>query len=168
MDFLDVIFTRRSVRKFNSKQVSAENIETLLRAAMSAPSAHDERPWQFLVITEREILDQIAKGHPYATMCLQAPLAIIPCVDLSAKNDIFWVQDMAAAVQNILLTARALNLGAVWLGVYPKEQIVTKVQKILQLPEGIIPFNIIPIGYSDVTQSKVDRYSVDKIHNNKW
>jgi nitroreductase len=168
MDPLDVIFTRRSVRKFGSEKVSAEDIDMILKAAMNAPSAHNEQPWQFLVITERAVLDQIAKVHPYAQMCLQAPLAIIPCIDLSAKYDVFWSQDMSAAVQNILLTVKALNLGAVWLGVYPHEKIVKDIKRMFALPGEVIPFNIIPIGHTDVSQGRVDRYSVNKVHYNKW
>jgi nitroreductase len=170
MDLLDAIFTRRSVRRFDSKEVSAQDIEVMLQAAMSAPSAHNEQPWQFLVITERELLDQISKVHPYAKMCLETPLAIIPCIDLSSheNSDGFWVQDMSAATQNILLTARSLGLGAVWLGVYPNEKIVRAIKKLFQLPEKVMPLNIIPIGHTDVVQSKVDRFDAKKVHYNKW
>jgi len=168
MDFLDVVFTRRSIRKFNSQKVSDENIETILKAAMSAPSAHNEQPWEFLVITERVVLDQISKIHPYAQMCLQSPLVIVPCIDLSNEYKDFWVQDMSAATQNILLCARALNLGAVWVGVYPNEHIINDIKRLFKLPEEIIPFNIIPIGYTDVPQKAVERYNLDKIHKNKW
>jgi nitroreductase len=170
MDLLDAIFTRRSVRRFSSKKVSAANIEVILKAAMSAPSAHNEQPWQFLVITERELLDQISKVHPYAKMCLEAPLAIIPCVDLSLHDysDAFWVQDLSAAAQNILLTARALDLGAVWLGVYPNKKIVSAIAQMFELPKDVIPLNIIPIGHTDVVQSKTNPCSAGKVHNNKW
>lgn len=170
MDLLDAIFTRRSVRRFGTEKVSAADIEVILQAAMNAPSAHNEQPWQFLVLTERELLDQISKVHPYAKMCLEAPLAIVPCIDLSTHDysDSFWVQDMSAATQNMLLTARALGLGAVWLGVYPNEKIVGAIKKLFQLPEKVVPLNIIPIGHTDVAQNKVDRFDVNKVHYNKW
>lgn len=170
MNALETIFTRRSVRKFNNKEISQENIETLLKAAMSAPSARNEQPWQFLVITDRKILDKIPTVHEYAQMCLQAHAAIITCADLSTYkyDDTFWVQDMAAATQNILLAARALELGAVWTGVYPNEQRINAVSKLFELPPKLIPFSIIPIGHTDVLQKEADRFQNDKIHYNKW
>ena len=170
MDTLEAVFTRRSARKFNAEKISQENIETLLKAAMSAPSARNEQPWQFLVVTERKLLDKIPTIHEHAQMCLQAQLAIIPCADLSfyKYTDTFWVQDMAAATQNILVTARALGLGAVWVGVYPDEQRVQAVSKLFALAAKITPFNIIPIGYTDVPQKEADRFQNNRIHYNKW
>ena len=170
MNTLETIFTRRSVRKFNNKEISQENIETLLKAAMSAPSARNEQPWQFLVINDRKILDKIPSVHEYAQMCLQAQAAIITCANLSAYkyDDTFWVQDMSAATQNILLAVRALDLGAVWVGVYPNEQRINAVSKLFELPAKVIPFSIIPIGYTDALQKEVDRFQNDKVHYNKW
>lgn len=170
MNALEAIFTRRSVRKFNHQEISQENIETLLKAAMSAPSAHNQQPWQFLVINDRKILDKIPTVHEYAQMCLQAQAAVITCVDLNSYkyDDPFWVQDMAAATQNILLATRALKLGAVWVGVYPNEQRIKAISKLFELPPKVIPFNIIPIGHTDVLQNEVDRFRKEKVHYNKW
>ncbi len=170
MDALEVIFTRRSARRFSAQKVSDEDIETLLKAAMNAPSARNEQPWHFLVVTERELLDKLAVVHPHAKMCIQAQAAIIPCVNPSSyTNDApYWVQDLSAATENILLAARALNLGAVWVGVYPREGRIKDLQELFNLPQGIIPFCIIPIGYTDVKQEAVDRYQKDRVRYNKW
>lgn len=170
MDALEVIFTRRSVRRFSSQQVSKEDIDTMLRAAMSAPSAKNEQPWHFLVIDDRELLDKIAAVHLHAKMCAEATLAIIPYVIPSTYNiDVpFWIQDMSAAVENILLTSRSLNLGSVWVGVYPREKYVKDMQQLFKLPKTVIPFCIIPLGHTDVKQEAVDRYRPEKVHYNKW
>jgi nitroreductase len=170
MDALEVIFTRRSVRSFSSEPVSKENIDTILKASMSAPSARNEQPWHFLVIDDRALLNKIAEVHPHAKMCAEATLAIIPCVIPSTYNiDVsFWIQDMSAAVENILLAARSLNLGSVWTGVYPRENLIRGIQQLFNLPETVIPFCVIPIGHTDVKQEQADRYRLERVHYNKW
>ena len=170
METLDAIFTRRSVRRFSDQPVSPETVDTLLKAAMSAPSARNTQPWHFMVIDKRELLDQIAAIHPYAKMCLQAQLAIIPCTDLNLDKaaEGYWVEDISAAVQNILLAVRDQGMGAVWLGVYPNEERISEIRKLFALPYNIVPFNIIPIGYTDMSQEKVDRYKAERVHHNEW
>jgi nitroreductase len=169
METLDTIAKRRSVRSFTNKPISKEIIEQLLKAAMAAPSAGNEQPWHFIVINERSVLDQIPKVHPYANMCLEAPAAIITCADTTlAKHSEMWVQDLSAAVENILLAVRALDLGAVWLGVHPNAERVAGIKKLFNLPASVTPFNIIPIGYTSVEQVPVERYKADRVHYNKW
>lgn len=169
MDTLEAIATRRSVRQFNKdKPVEQEKIAQILKAAMSAPSARNEQAWHFIVIDQRKLLDELPNLHPYADMCLQAPLAIICCADISIpKDEKFWAQDLSAASQNILLAARALDLGSVWLGVYPQKDRIEDIQKRFNLPKNIIPFNIIPIGYSGVKQKAADRFQENRIHYNE-
>lgn len=170
MELFEAMFTRRSVRKFLPKPVSAEIIEKILRAAMSAPSASDGRPWHFVVIDDRGKLDSVPEFHPYAAMFLGAPMAIVPCADVSAnaKNSAFWQQDMSAATQNILLAVRALGLGAVWVSAFPREDRVAGLRKMLNLPEHILPLNLIPIGYTNVEQKAEDRFDPTRIHHNNW
>lgn len=170
METLEAIFTRRSVRKFHKDQVvEQDKVDTILRAGMIAPSTANQQPWHFLVINEREILDKIPTVHPYAQMVLQAPLAIISCVDMNLDVHAgFWVQDLSNASMNILLAARDLGLGAVWLGVYPREDRVQALQELFNLPENIVPFNIIPMGYSDMEQKKMDRFIPERVHYNEW
>jgi len=137
MDALEAIHTRRSVRQYTDKPIDDETIQQLLAAAMSAPSAANEQPWEFVVITDREMLDAIPTFSPFASMVKRAPLGITVCAD--TRNVIvprFWVQDCSAATQNLLIAAHALGLGAVWTGVYPMDGHVAEFTKHCQLPEG--------------------------------
>lgn len=170
MEALKAILSRRSVRSFTSQIVDDSMIENILQAAMSAPSAANEQPWHFLVIKNRKILDKIPEVHPHSMMCAQAPLAIVPCVDTAQeKYRDFWVQDMAAATENILLAVRALNLGAVWLGCYPNKDRNQGLRKLFGLPESVIPFCIIPIGHTTAHQTEVlERYKKERIHQDQW
>lgn len=171
METLKAIMTRRSVRRFVvNKPVPSASVDKILKAAMSAPSAVNEQPWQFLVIDDRNILDKIPTVHPHAQMCLQSPLAIMLCVDMTLGNyRDYWVQDMSASAQNILLAAHDLGLGAVWVGVYTDDVRVNALQRLFVLPEHVIPFAIVPIGYSSVVQGEApERMKKERIHYNKW
>lgn len=172
MNTMQAITTRRSVREFDStKPIPQEIIETLLQAAMSAPSALNQQSWHFIVVTNPELLAQIPKVSPHAQMCLQAKAAIIPCADLGlTKIDLpFWTQDLAAATQNILLAARAEGLGAVWTGIFPNQERVEGFKKLFSLPDTIVPFAAIPLGYTKVEQTvKSDRFRPERIHYNCW
>ena len=166
---MDNILSRRSIRKYQNKPVSDEIIKTILRAAMSAPSAGNKQPWDFLVIRDRKILDAVPDIHPYAKMVLEAPLAIIVCCDTSQEvRKGFWIQDCSAASQNILLAAHALGLGSVWCGLYPNEERVKAFQDLLEMPKEVIPFSFIPIGYPAEEKPPADRYSDEKVHYDYW
>lgn len=167
---METIFKRRSIRKFTNQPIPDEVVKQLLEAAMAAPSAGNEQPWQFVVITEREILDKIPSIHPYSQMIKEAPLAILVCADKSLnKYDVdYWVQDCSAASQNILLAATANGLGTVWLGVYPRKERVEGLKDLFSLPEDIIPFALIPVGYPAEVKSPINRYKEDRVHYNKW
>jgi len=120
---MDEIFERRSIRKYKKKKVEEEKIEKLLKAATAAPSAGNEQPWHFIVIRDRDKLNHLAEVHPYAKMLKEASLAIAVCADLDKqRHEGFWVQDCAAATQNILLEAVSLDLGAVLIGAYPNQE----------------------------------------------
>ncbi len=169
METLDAIFTRRSVRRFTDKSISKETTETLLRAAMNAPSAHNKQSWQFVVVNERKLLNKLADVHPYGKMCQEAPLAIVCCHDEVLEDRVgFGVQNVSAAIQNILLAARDVDLGSVWLGVYPKEDLVNTIREFFDMPKTVIPIGIVVVGYTDTKQAFVDRYQSDRVHNNKW
>ncbi|NOX88678.1 MAG: nitroreductase family protein [Calditrichaeota bacterium] len=169
MEVLQAIMTRRSVRNFKSDEIGQETVEKLLRAAMQAPSAHNKQPWHFIVINDRQILNQIADFHPYAKMLYQAPLAIAVCGDLGLENnDRYLALDCAAATQNILLAAHGLGLGAVWIGVYPREQRIKKLKILLDLPLHCIPVSLVAVGVPLKTAEPVDRFNPDRIHNNVW
>ena len=169
MEAIECIQTRRSIRKYLDKDVSDELITELLKAAMTAPSAGNQQPWQFIVITDRKLLNKITEFHEYAQMCKDSHLAILVCADISSiRHEGMWEQDCSAATQNILLAAHAHGLGAVWCGVYPREPKIQGFRKLLNIPEKIIPFSLIPIGHTAQKSERVDRYKKDKIHENVW
>ena len=165
------IHARKSVRSYTSEPVSPEQVETLLRAAMAAPTAVNFQPWRFVVVTEREQLDELAEVLPYAKMLKQAPLAIVVCGEtiwMGGAENTYWQQDCAAATQNILLAAEALGLGAVWTGVYPNEELYPKLHDYLGLPETVQPFCVIPIGHPAGDDKPKDKWKPENIHYGKW
>ena len=165
---MDVILSRRSIRKYTSQPVAKELVKELLECAMSAPSAHNRQPWQFVVIDDRSIMDAIPKFHPYSKMLAEAPVAILVCGDEHAATDAFRVQDCAAATENILIGAHARGLGAVWLGVYPKEDLVAGIRRMVNTPEHIVPFALVSVGYPAEQKPPSNRYDGSRVHWNKW
>jgi nitroreductase len=169
MDTMTAILTRRSIRKFLDKIIPDDAIETILKAAMYAPSAGNQQPWEFVVIEDRDTLSKITEVHPHSKMLLEAPVAILICGNLSrVKHEGFWVQDCSAAAQNLLLAAHSLGLGSVWLGVYPRGDRVEGMKKLLELPENVWPLAIIALGYPGEKKEQPDRFDGSRIHFNKW
>ncbi len=169
MDTIECILTRRSIRKFERKPIPKEMIDQLLRAAMAAPSAGNQQPWHFVVIDDRALLDAIPSIHPYAAMTAEAPVAILVCGDLKVeKHKDFWTQDCSAATENLLLAAHALGLGAVWTGIFPRQDRLQGYQKLIELPESIIPLALIPIGYPAEKKEAGNRYDPARVHHNAW
>lgn len=167
MDALDVIFTRRSIRQYTDEPVREEQVKILLEAGMNAPSANNRQPWHFIVVDERQKLNAIMEVHPYSKMLAQAPLAIVVCAD-TARSERYWQQDCAAATQNILLASRALDLGSVWLGVYPKEVRTKGIARVFDLPKHIRPLCVIAVGHPAEEAGRVQRYDSLKVHRNQW
>jgi nitroreductase len=171
-DFLNVIYTRRSVRKFTGEKVKKDDLATILRAGMSAPSAVNVQPWAFVVVTDRDTLDELFRSLPYAKMLDKAGAAVVVCGipdkdDTYAKN--YWIMDCSLASGNILLAAHALGYGAVWTAVYVNNERVRSVRRILSIPENIIPLNVIPIGVpADRDAKPVDKFKQENIHWEKW
>ncbi len=166
---MNAIFKRRSIRTYQDKPVAEEHLEKILRAAMAAPSAGNQQPWHFIVIDDRSILKEIPKFHPYANMLNEAPCAIVVCGDTTReRHKSYWVQDCSAATQNMLLMATELGLGSVWLGVYPRDERVSDLRKLLDIPDHIIPLNIVAIGHPAEEKGPSDRYDKARIHHNKW
>lgn len=166
---MEGIFSRRSIRKYTDDPVSEEQVTGLLRAAMAAPSAGNQQPWQFVVVRDRTVLDVIADANPYGGMARQAPVAIVICGDMTCDNRPgFWSQDCSAATQNLLLAAHAQGLGAVWCGTFPREERMGPIAAVLGLPEHIIPFSVVPIGYPAERPAPVDRYDPSRVHFDLW
>lgn len=169
MDAMQAILSRRSIRKYTSQPVSEATVEELLQAAMAAPSAGNQQPWHYVVIRDQQILAQIPRVHPYSSMVPSAQLAILVCGDLQReKHAGYWVQDCSAATQNLLLAAHAKGLGAVWLGVYPREDRVAGLRKMLELPQHAMPLALIAIGYPAEVKPPAERYDPSRVHQDGW
>ena len=172
-DVLTAIRTRKSVRKFDPlRKVEDEKIEKILRAAMCAPSAMDKRPWEFVVVKDSAQLKKLGERLPNSHCGSGAQAAIVVCGSLDnglpGRGKEYWIHDCSAAAMNILLAAHALDLGAVWTGVYPGEDRIAKVREILSIPEGYMPLNVIPLGYPAENPPAKDKWNPAKIHNDRW
>ena len=167
MDTLQAILSRRSIRKYTQQAPSAEIVHTLLEAAMAAPSANNALPWHFVVVTERATLAALAAVLPYGQMLKRAPLAIAVCAEV-ASDERYWVQDCAAAAENMLIAAHTLGLGGVWLGTYPREERVAGVVQALGLPAGVTPLCVLSLGYPAEERAAPNRYDQTRVHHEKW
>jgi nitroreductase len=164
---IQTIFSRRSIRKYTQEPVSEKDLKTLLEAGMAAPSGSNRKPWHFVAVTKREMLDALAEAHRYGKMLFQAPLCIAVCGD-EAVSERFWVQDCSAATENILLAATALSLGAVWLGVHPGKERIKDVKEILDIPGSVTPLNLISIVHPAEEKDPRTQYDESRIHREKW
>jgi nitroreductase len=169
MDVLEAIFNRRSIRQYTDRPVTDDVVETLLKAAMYAPSAVNKQPWHFIVFRDRRIIERINQFHEYASMLRQANVAILVCWDDELQHDTgYGPVDCSAATQNILLAAYGLGLGSVWVGLYPRIQRMESIQDLFSLPQNIRPFSIISLGYPAEEKKMPDRFKRDRIHFEKW
>ncbi|MGN9165661.1 nitroreductase family protein [Tissierellaceae bacterium HCP3S3_D8] len=169
MDIIEGIMTRTSIRKFTGEIIDKQQLDTLLKAGFQAPTAHNFQPWEFIVVQDREILQEIKNFHKYAKMVMDAGAAIIVCGDMvKQRNRGFLTCDTSAAIQNMLLAAHGLGLGAVWCGIYDKEELVDNMRKTLQLPENILPVGMVVVGNKKEDRTPIDRYDENKIHYNRW
>lgn len=170
---LKMIYTRRSIRVYSDRQISDEDIEKILKAAMLAPSAGNEQPWHFIVVRDREMLKKMSEAFTFGQMLPNASATIVVCADpkLSKYPYDMWVQDCSAATENILLAARCLGIGSVWLGVYPREERMKALRELLGIPENIVVFSVVSLGYpkdeKDFYEAD-DRFNPDRIHREKW
>ena len=168
---LGFIFGRRSIRAYSTAPVSEAAVQKLLEAAMAAPSAAAKDPWRFVVIRNRGTLEEIATALPNGQMIAGAALGIAVCGELPAAHDqqlSYLLQDCAAAIENLLLCAHVLGLGACWLGVHPRELRVNALKQILALPPSVIPVGCISIGYPGETKEPRTRFNRDYVHFEKW
>ena len=164
---IHTILARRSIRNYTAEPVAGEQVKTLLKAAMAAPSASNLRPWHFIVVTDRQTLDNLGKVHPFGKMLFEAPLCIAVCGDPTVSRR-HWVQDCSAATENLLLAVTALGLGAVWLGVHPNEERVAAIHQILHIPEMIVPLNLVSIGHPAEEKEPRTQYDEARVHREQW
>jgi nitroreductase len=169
MDAFEALLTRRSVRRYTSDPVSEEMVTQLLRAAMAAPSARNQRPWHFIVVRDHSLLAKVAAANPNGAMVAHAAVALVVCADLGlVKSEGFWVQDCAAATQNLLIAAHATGLGAVWCGIYPREQRMAGLRAIFDLPGHVVPFAVVAAGYPRELPPPGDRFDETRIHMDSY
>jgi len=170
-DALSVIHSRKSVRHFTGQPVSQDDLMTLVKAGMAAPTAVNMQPWSFVIVTERTVLDTLAQSLPYAKMLDKAGAAIVVCAlpeKAFQKSTEFALIDSACASENILLAAEAIGLGAVWTSVYPDNDRIEAVRKVLGIPSNVIPLNVIPIGYPTGEDVPKDKFKPENVHLEKW
>jgi len=170
-DALTVIHNRKSVRNFTGEPVSDEDLDIIIKAAMTAPSAVNCQPWEFIVVKERKALDALGDVLPYTKMIYKAGAAIVVCaVPAKAhKQKIeYAIIDASLASENILLAAEAIGLGAIWTAAYPYEDRMKPVRSILNIPEDVIPLNVIPIGKPTGEDLPKNKFNPQKIHKEKW
>lgn len=165
------IFERKSVRSFENKVLSKEQLELIVKAGMAAPSARNLQPWAFIIITDRNTLNTLADRLPYAKMLHEASAAIVVCGVPENAGDSpegYWVQDCSAATQNILLAIESMGLGAVWTGVYPRSERIDVVRNVLSIPQNVFPLNVIPVGYPKGENRPKDKFKPENIRREKW
>lgn len=168
---LQFVFSRRSIRKYTGQAIPESVVTDLLEAAMAAPSAVAKDPWHFVVLRSRAAMDSLATALPNGQMLKGAAAAFIVCGDLQQAHDqelSFLLQDCSAAIENILLAASALGLGACWLGIHPREERITAVRRLFSLPEDAVPVAGIALGWPAQESPARTRYNPAKIHQEQW
>jgi nitroreductase len=169
-NILDVIFRRRSIRVYQNKEVSQETLRLLLQAGMAAPSAKNGQPWEFIAITEKDLMDKFRGKLKYGNYNAPAAIAVLANLKI-ARNESsnrYWVQDCSAAVENILIAAAGLGLGTVWIGSYPQEDVMTLEREILGIPESIVPLALIYVGYPGEERPSRTQYEESRVHWQKY
>ena len=169
---LENLYTRKSVRNFTGEPVTKACLLALLKAGIAAPSARNRQPVAFVAVTERPVLDALGEGLPFTKMLFNAGACIVVCGDSSVPlqegaTDL-WHQDAAAATENILLAAEAMELGAVWSALYPYPDRENHVRKMVKLPPSVTPFSIIPVGHPAGKDQPKDKFRPEKIHWETW
>ncbi len=171
MEAMEAILSRRSIRRYTPDPLPEEAVRRVLEAGMAAPSAGDERPWHFVVITDKEMLAAIPGFHSLARFVPNAAVAILVCADVALSKyppADWWVQDCSAATQNILLAAHATGLGAVWLGVHPVKTRIDGARALFRLPDSIVPFSLVSLGIPATRKEREQRFDPSRIHRERW
>jgi len=169
MEFQELFFNRRSVRKFTGEPIDEPLMKSILAAAMYAPSAVNRQPWHYVVIDDRKLMRKIMKEHPHARMLSTAARAVVVCGDLDLQHDDgYWLPDCGAATQNLLLAAHFHGLGACWVGLYPREGRMQAMSRLLGLPGHVQPFALVALGHPAEKKDRPDRWHPEKVRSNHW
>ena len=166
---LEVIKNRRSIRTYLDKEVEEEKITEILKAAMQAPSSKNSSPWEFVVVDDKDLLNELSKTHHKSKQIKDAKI----CIVVTGNKERFlkpgkWIHDLGACTQNILLECTNQGLASCWVGVHPKCKVINKVRETLNLPENLTPYSLVPIGYSEEENVFIDKFDENKIHRNKF
>lgn len=161
---MNAIFHRVSIRKYQERPVEQDKITLMLRAAMAAPSACNQQPWEFYVVTDKEKIVELSGSTPFTKPAKGAPVVFVPCYRADTRLLNYAEIDMSASVQNLLLEADELGLGAVWMGIAPLKMRMKKVREILRIPDNLEPFALISCGYPAEERSQQDRYEEERVH----
>lgn len=161
---MNSIYHRVSIRKYQDKPVEKEKIDAILRAAMQAPSATNQQPWEFYVVTDRKKLEQLSETSPFSKMVKDAPVAIVPAYRKEIRVPLFAQIDMSICMENLWLETDAQGLGGVWLGIAPDEERMKVVEKIIGMPDSLRAFAIFPLGYPGEEREQQNRYDASRIH----
>ena len=169
MEILEGILTRRSIRRYSDENISREQMEELLKYGMYAPSARNCQPWHFILLNEPETFLKIEEFQPHTKMLKHSQWGIAVCGDdaLSHTPE-YWPVDCAAATENILIAAHGMGFGAVWLGIYPREERIAAMKELLKLPTNVHAFSLIAVGMPDQQLPQPERFKPERIHINKW
>jgi nitroreductase len=161
---IKTIKSRRSIRDFSDKDITKDDIKTILECAMLAPTARNQQGFRFIVVSDRDKLNGIADGIEHGKMCRKANKAIVVCYEVKDEmSELYWVQDASATTQNILLSATSLGIASVWIAVHPREQKVKFIKEYFELEPNIEPLCIVALGYKDNYLKELDRYDESKI-----
>lgn len=169
MDVFEAIFNRRSIRKYTSDTVSDEQLEKIIEAGMYAPSAVNTKPWHFIIFRNKRTIESIIEVHQHAHMLKDASAGILICYDTQLQHDEgYGPVDCSAATQTMLLAAHALGLGACWVGVYPRQNRIDALHKLFELPEHVVPFAVISVGFPAEERRRPERFLKDRIRKESW
>ena len=163
---LEIIFARRSIRRYSDKEVCEADIQSLLEAGMAAPSGSNQKPWHFVVVIDKPTLRALAERHPYGKMISGAALGIAVCGDPAVSD--WWVQDCSAATENILVAAAGLGLGAVWLGCHGRSEREQAVRDVLGIPQQIGVLSLLSIGHPGEEKEARTQFDSGRVHQNQW
>lgn len=169
MELFTALFNRRSIRKYTTEKVEQNLLVKIIECGMYAPSAVNKQPWHFIIFQNAKTIEKIIEVHPHAAMLKEASAGILVSFDKNLQHDEgYGPVDCSAATQNMLLAAHGLGLGACWVGIYPRQNRIDALHKLFCLPEHVVPFSVISIGYPASAVKKVDRFLPERIHYEKW
>jgi len=169
MELFEGLLSRRSIRRYTEDTITKEQVEELVKAAMHAPSSKNCQPWHFIIIDDKDVLDAFRAFHPYANMLKYADKAVLVCGDTQLQNGPgYWMVDCANATQNLLLAAHAKGIGAVWVGIYPREDRMSETVRLFELPDTIKPLALVSLGIPVKKSKEVTRFKPERIRYNKW